>query len=132
MIQVQTILDINDNTGAQKARCLKVFNRPIKKIARVGSIILVSIQKTKNKNKSKKIYKKELHKAIVIRIKKKYNRYDGSSMKFNSNSAVLLKKDVHKNFYLPIGTRIFGPIPNELRNNSKFNFKIISIASKSL
>jgi ribosomal protein L14 len=64
MIQLRTILEISDNTGAQKGQCLKVYNKSNKNIGTIGSIFLVSIKKVKNKNKSKKIYKKELHKAI--------------------------------------------------------------------
>ena len=131
MIQPKTILEVIDNTGAQKAICLKIYNKSIKQPGFVGNIILVSIKKTRNKNKSKKIYKKELHKAVITRLKKKENRYDGSSIKFNSNGIILLKKELHKQNYNPIGTRIFGPVSNELRNNMIQNLKVISIASKS-
>lgn len=131
MIQLRTILEISDNTGAQKGQCLKVYNKSNKNIGTIGSIFLVSIKKVKNKNKSKKIYKKELHKAILIRIKKKINRYDGSAIKFNVNSAILLKKELQKNVYYPIGTRVFGPVANELRIFEKKNFKILSISSKT-
>ena len=131
MIQLRTILEISDNTGAQKGQCLKVYNKSNKNIGTIGSIFLVSIKKVKNKNKSKKIYKKELHKDILIRIKKKINRYDGSAIKFNVNSAILLKKELQKNVYYPIGTRVFGPVANELRIFEKKNFKILSISSKT-
>ena len=131
MIQLQTSLDISDNTGAQKAVCLKVFDKSKKQIGNIGKVILVSVKKTKNKNKSKKIYKKELHKAMIIRVKKKQKRYDGSTIKFNKNCAILLKKEMQKQVYYPIGTRIFGPIPNELRILNEQNLKIISISSKS-
>jgi len=131
MIQPKTILEVIDNTGAQKAICLKVYNKSKRQIGSVGNIILISVRKTRNKNKSKKIYKKELHKAVIVRVKKKQNRYDGSSIKFNSNGIVLLKKELHKKVYNPIGTRFFGPISNELRNDMIQNLKVISIASKS-
>jgi len=131
MIQLRTILEISDNTGAQKGQCLKVYNKSNKNIGTIGNVFLVSIKKVKNKNKSKKIYKKELHKAILIRTKKKINRYDGSSIKFNINSAILLKKELQKNVYYPIDTRIFGPIVNELKIFEKKNFKILSISSKT-
>ena len=133
MIQLRTSLEINDNTGAQKAICLKIYDKSKKQIGHTGSIILISVKKTKNKNKSKKIYKKELHKAMIIRVKKKQKRYDGSTIKFNKNSAILLKKELqNKKVYYPIGTRIFGPVPNELRIHTEQNSKIISIASRSL
>ena len=131
MIQLRSSLEVIDNTGAQKGQCLKIYNKSQKQIGFVGDIVLIAIKKIKNKNKSKKIYKKELHKAILIRTKKKINRYDGSGIKFNVNSAILLKKELQKNVYYPIGTRIFGPVANELRIFEKKNFKILSISSKT-
>lgn len=132
MIQLRSIIDISDNTGAQKGQCIKIFNKTKKLTGTTGDIILVAIKKTKNKNKSKKIYKKELHKAILIRVKKRVNRYDGSSIKFHKNCAILLKKETPKNIYYPISTRISGPISNELRYKFENNIKIISIAFKHL
>lgn len=132
MIQLRSILDISDNTGAQKGQCIKVFNKSKNQTATTGNIILVAIQKTKNKNKSKKIYKKELHKAMIVRVKKRLNRYDGSSIKFNKNCAILLKKETQKNVYYPVSTRILGPVSNELRLNLDNNSRILSIASRNI
>jgi len=132
MIHVGSFLKITDNTGAQIGQCLKILNKPKKQVGHIGDIILVAIKQVKNKNKTKKIYKKELHKAIIVRTKKKILRYDGSSLKFNTNSIVLLKKELQKNLYLPIGSRIFGPISNDLRIQKERFFKIISISSKNL
>lgn len=132
MIQLRSSLEVIDNTGAQKGQCLKIYNKSQKQIGFVGDIVLIAIKKIKNKNKSKKIYKKELHKAILIRTKKKKLRYDGSSIKFHKNSVILLKKELQKQVFYPIGTRIFGPVSNELRINTNRNLKVISISSKTI
>ena len=132
MIQLCTVLNINDNTGAQKGVCLKILNKSKKQIGFVSDLVLLAVTKVKNKNKSKKIYKKELHKGLIIRTKKKLSRYDGSSIKFNENCVVLLKKEMQKNMYSPIGTRILGPVTNELRIYKDRYFRIMSIAAKSL
>jgi len=132
MIQLRSILKVSDNTGAQKAQCLKIYNKSPKQIGFLGDIILVAIKQIKNKTKGKKIKKKELHKAILIRSKKNKKRYDGSYIKFNMNSVILLKKEMQKGVYYPIGTRIFGPISHDLRITKEKFFKIISLSSKNI
>ena len=133
MIQPETFLSIIDNSGAQIGKCIQVFNKKKNKIGTIGDIALVSVKKIKSRIKSKKVKKKEVHKVLIVRTVKKKNRYDGSSIKFHTNSAIILKMDNQiKNKYQPLGTRIFGPISNELRYNSEENYKILSLASKTL
>jgi|FrelakmetLWP11LW_1041352.scaffolds.fasta_scaffold19642_1 large subunit ribosomal protein L14 len=132
MIQLKSILKVCDNSGALKVQCLKVYNKSKKKAGVIGDILLVSIKQIKSRNKFKKIKKKELHKAILLRTKKTTKRYDGSTVKFNTNTVLLLKKDMQKGVYYPIGTRIFGPISHELRINKDKFFKIISLSSNNV
>ncbi len=122
MIQTQTILDAADNSGAKKLFCIRVLGGTKRRYARVGDIIVVSI---KEAIPNTKVKKGDVMRAVVVRTKKEIRRSDGSYLKFDTNSAVLLnpQKD-------PIGTRIFGPVARELR--AKGFMKIISLAPEVL
>ena len=120
MIQTNTILNVADNSGAKQVKCIKVFSTSKYNYAKVGDLIVVSIQKTSSK---KKVNKGEVAYAVIVRTKKKINRLDGTSLSFSDNAVVL----VNNNTFVPIGTRIFGPITQELRKR-KF-MKIIALAS---
>jgi large subunit ribosomal protein L14 len=120
MIQMQTILDVADNSGAKKVMCIKVLGGAGRMISGCGDVIVVSV---KSATPNGKIKKGEVHRGLIVRTKKGVKRPDGSTMKFDTNSVVLLdKKDE------PIGTRVFGPVPRELRN--KGFMKIISLAEE--
>lgn len=120
MIQMQTILDVADNSGAKKVMCIKVLGGAGRMISGCGDVIVVSV---KSATPNGKIKKGEVHRGLVVRTKKGVKRPDGSTIKFDTNSVVLLdKKDE------PIGTRVFGPVPRELRN--KGFMKIISLAEE--
>lgn len=118
MIQMQTVLDVADNTGAQEVMCIKVLGGSKRRYAHIGDIIKVSIKKALARGKVKK---GEVHNAVVVRTKSGARRQDGSLVSFDTNSVVLLN---NKNE--PIGTRIFGPIPRELRTEQFM--KIVSLA----
>ena len=123
MIQQQTILKVSDNSGAKTAKCIKVLGGFKKKYAKLGDIIIVSIQKLRNKSKNtSKVKKGEVYRALIIRTKVKYVKKDGTQIWFNENSITLLNKQDN-----PIGTRIMGPIPKILKKK-KFQ-KILSISS---
>ena len=120
MIQMQTILDVADNSGAKKVMCIKVLGGAGRMISGCGDVIVVSV---KSATPNGKIKKGEVHRGLIVRTKKGVKRPDGSTMKFDTNSVVLMdKKDE------PIGTRVFGPVPRELRN--KGFMKIISLAEE--
>ena len=122
MIQVQTELFVADNTGARKVECIKVLGGSKRRYATIGDIIVVSIKDAIPKGKVKK---GDVHKAVIVRIRKEIKRLDGTSIKFDANAAVLVQPNGE-----PIGTRIFGPVTRELRNK---NFmKIISLAPEVL
>ena len=118
MIQMQTKLDVADNSGAKQVQCIKVLGGSRKKYAKVGDLIVVTIKKTIPASNLKK---GEVHRAIVVRTKKEVKRKDGSYIRFDDNAAVLVndQKD-------PQGTRVFGPVARELREK-KF-MKILSLA----
>jgi large subunit ribosomal protein L14 len=118
MIQMRTILEIADNSGARKASCIKVIGRAGKQYAHVGDIITANIKEALPQGEIKK---GEVVKAVVVRTTFPIKRADGSSVRFNSNAIVLI--DAQKN---PRGTRIFGPVARELRD--KEFMKIISLA----
>ncbi|MDF1689755.1 MAG: 50S ribosomal protein L14 [Cycloclasticus sp.] len=118
MIQMQTRLDVADNSGARNVMCIKVLGGSHKRYARIGDIIKVSIKDAIPRGKVKK---GDVHNAVVVRTKKAIRRADGSAIRFDGNAAVLLNANLQ-----PIGTRIFGPVTRELRNE-KF-MKIISLA----
>jgi large subunit ribosomal protein L14 len=122
MIQVHSVLDVADNSGARKVFCIKVLGGSKRRYASVGDVIVVSIRDALPNSKVKK---GSVMKAVVVRSKKALRRSDGSVIRFDTNSAVLI--DAQKQ---PIGTRIFGPVARELRAR-KF-LKIISLAPEVL
>ena len=122
MIQMQTNINVADNSGARKVQCIKVLGGSKKRFASIGDIITVSI---KNAIPRGKVKKGDVYKALVVRTKKDFFRLDGSAIRFDSNAVVLLDKQEE-----PIGTRIFGPVTRELR--SKKFMKIISLAPEVL
>lgn len=118
MIQMQTVLDVADNTGARKIMCIKVLGGSKRRYAGVGDVIKVSIRDAAPRGRVKK---GDVYNAVVVRTAKGVRRADGSLIKFDSNAAVLLNAKLE-----PIGTRIFGPVTRELRTE-KF-MKIVSLA----
>ena len=118
MIQMRTYLDVADNSGAKSVQCVKVLGGSRRRYAGLGDIIVVAI---KEAGPGQKVKKGDTAKAVVVRTKREYMRPDGSYIKFDTNSAVLINKDGE-----PVGTRIFGPVARELRGK-KF-MKIISLA----
>ena len=118
MIQVQTILDVADNSGARKVMCIKVLGGSKKRYARVGDVIKVSIKEAIPRGK---VQKGQVSFALVVRTRKGVRRQDGSLIKFDDNAVVLLN-----NQYAPVGTRVFGPVTRELRSD-KF-MRIVSLA----
>ncbi|TIU21219.1 MAG: 50S ribosomal protein L14 [Mesorhizobium sp.] len=122
MIQMQTNLDVADNSGARRVMCIKVLGGSKRKYASVGDIIVVSIKEAIPRGRVKK---GDVMKAVVVRTAKDIRRPDGSVIRFDKNAAVLVdnKKE-------PIGTRIFGPVPRELR--AKNHTKINSLAPEVL
>ena len=122
MIQMQTNLDVADNSGARQVQCIKVLGGSKRKYASIGDVIVVSIREAIPQAKVKK---GDVAKAVIVRTKKEISRPDGSYIRFDGNSAVLINKDNE-----PIGTRIFGPVARELR--AKKFMKIISLAPEVL
>ena len=122
MIQVESNLEVADNSGARRVQCIKVLGGSKRKTASVGDVIVVSI---KEAIPNAKVKKGEVAKAVIVRTKKEVSRPDGSYIRFDANSAVLVDKDNE-----PIGTRIFGPVARELR--AKRFMKIISLAPEVL
>ena len=122
MVQMTTILDVADNSGAKKLMCIKVLGGSKRKYASLGDIIVVSV---KEAIPNAKVKKGEVAKAVIVRTKKPVARADGSYIRFDENSAVLITKDNE-----PIGTRIFGPVARELR--ARRFMKIISLAPEVL
>ena len=122
MIQVETKLDVADNSGARKVQCIKVLGGSKRKYASVGDIIVVSVKEAIPRGRVKK---GQVMKAVVVRTAKDIKRPDGSVIRFDSNAAVLVNNQGE-----PIGTRIFGPVPRELR--AKNHMKIISLAPEVL
>jgi len=122
MIQMQTVLNVADNSGAKKVQCIKVLGGSKRKYASIGDVIVVSVKEALPDSKVKK---GEVKRAVVVRTKKEIQRADGSYIKFDENSAVLIDVKLE-----PIGTRIFGPVARELRGK---NFmKIVSLAPEVL
>ncbi|MCG6867530.1 MAG: 50S ribosomal protein L14 [Gammaproteobacteria bacterium] len=122
MIQMQTILDAADNSGARKVQCIKVLGGSHRRYAGIGDIIKVSVKDAIPRGKVKK---GDVYNAVVVRTAKGVRRQDGSLVRFDSNAAVLLN-----NQNQPIGTRIFGPVTRELRGEQFM--KIISLAPEVL
>ncbi|MCK5916049.1 MAG: 50S ribosomal protein L14 [Deltaproteobacteria bacterium] len=122
MIQVETLLDSADNSGAKKMLCIKVLGGSRRRYARVGDVVKVSVKEALPNSKVKK---GEVLEAVIVRTAKEVRRADGSYIKFDCNSAVLINAQNE-----PVGTRIFGPVARELRAR---NFmKIISLAPEVL
>jgi large subunit ribosomal protein L14 len=122
MIQVETNLEVADNSGARRVQCIKVLGGSKRKTASVGDIIVVSIKEAIPRGRVKK---GEIHRAIIVRTAKEIRRQDGSAIRFDKNAAVLVSKENE-----PIGTRIFGPVTRELRDRQYM--KIISLAPEVL
>jgi large subunit ribosomal protein L14 len=122
MIQMQSFLDIADNSGAKRVQCIKVLGGSRRRYAALGDVIVVSI---KEALPGSKVKKGDTARAVVVRTRREYRRQDGSYIKFDDNSAVLINTQQE-----PVGTRIFGPVARELRGK-KF-MKIISLAPEVL
>ncbi|HSQ68417.1 MAG TPA: 50S ribosomal protein L14 [Polyangiaceae bacterium] len=122
MIQMRTILEVADNSGARRVQCIKVLGGSRRRYAGLGDVIVVSI---KEALPGTKVKKGEVAKAVVVRTKSQASRNDGSYIRFDENSAVLINAQLE-----PIGTRIFGPVARELR--AKKFMKIISLAPEVL
>jgi large subunit ribosomal protein L14 len=122
MVQSTTTLDVADNSGAKKLMCIRVLGGTRRKYASLGDVIVVSV---KEAMPNAKVKKGDVAKAVIVRTKKEVSRQDGSYIRFDANSAVLVDKDNE-----PIGTRIFGPVARELR--AKRFMKIISLAPEVL
>ncbi len=118
MIQMQTFLNVADNSGAKKVCCIKVLGGSRRRYARVGDVIIVSV---KEAIPNSKVKKGDVLKAVVVRTKKEIGREDGSYLRFDDNSAVLINDSLE-----PLGTRIFGPVARELR--ARQFMKIVSLA----
>ncbi|TDQ66542.1 LSU ribosomal protein L14P [Maritalea mobilis] len=122
MIQMQTNLDVADNSGARRVMCIKVLGGSKRKYASVGDIIVVSVKEAIPRGRVKK---GQVMRAVVVRTAKDIRRPDGTVIRFDRNAAVLVNNNKE-----PIGTRIFGPVPRELR--SKNHMKIVSLAPEVL
>jgi len=122
MIQMQTNLEVADNSGARRVQCIKVLGGSKRRCASVGDVIVVSIKEAIPRGRVKK---GDVTQAVVVRMAKEFRRADGTSIRFDRNAAVLINKQGE-----PIGTRIFGPVTRELR--AKQFMKIISLAPEVL
>ena len=122
MIQMQTNLDVADNSGARRVQCIKVLGGSMRRTATIGDIIIVSVKEAIPRGRVKK---GQVMKAVIVRTATAIRRADGSVIRFDRNAAVLVNNNKE-----PIGTRIFGPVPRELR--SKQHMKIISLAPEVL
>jgi large subunit ribosomal protein L14 len=122
MIQTESVLDVADNSGAKKVLCIKVLGGSKRKYATVGDVIVVSI---KEAIPNAKVKKGSVMKAVIVRTSKELRRADGSYIRFDTNSAVLITNEGE-----PVGTRIFGPVARELR--AKNYMKIVSLAPEVL
>jgi large subunit ribosomal protein L14 len=122
MIQMQSVLEVADNSGAKRVQCIKVLGGSRRRYAALGDVIVVSV---KEALPGSKVKKGDTAKAVVVRTKREYRRNDGSYIRFDDNSAVLINAQSE-----PVGTRIFGPVARELR--AKKFMKIISLAPEVL
>ena len=122
MIQMQTNLDVADNSGARRVQCIKVLGGSKRKTASVGDVIIVSVKEAIPRGRVKK---GDVHRAVIVRTAKEIHRNDGTSIRFDGNAAVLINAQNE-----PIGTRIFGPVTRELR--AKQHMKIVSLAPEVL
>ncbi len=118
MIQMESVLDVADNSGAKEVQCIKVLGGSKRRYAGLGDVIVVAIR---DALPGSKVKKGETARAVVVRTRREYRRADGSYIKFDGNSAVLINAQME-----PIGTRIFGPVARELR--ARGFMKIISLA----
>mgnify|MGYP003382648604 FL=1 len=118
MIQTETVLGVADNSGAKSVKCIKVIGGSRRRYAELGDVIIVAVQEALP---TAKVRKGDVARAVVVRTTREYQRPDGSYIKFDANSAVLINKEGE-----PIGTRIFGPVARELRG--KRFMKIVSRA----
>jgi large subunit ribosomal protein L14 len=118
MIQQESILDVADNSGAKRVLCIRVLGGTRRRYASLGDVIVVAVQEALP---NARVKKGEVAKAVVVRTRREYSRADGSYIKFDTNSAVLINEEGE-----PVGTRIFGPVARELR--AKRFMKIISLA----
>ena len=122
MIQMNTRLEVADNSGARHVMCVKVLGGSMRRVASIGDVIVVSVKDAIPRGRVKK---GEVQRAVVVRTRRDIHRADGSVIRFDRNAAVLIDKQGE-----PIGTRIFGPVSRELR--SKGYMKIISLAPEVL
>ena len=122
MIQMQSNLDVADNSGARRVQCIKVLGGSGRKLANVGDVIIVSVKEAIPRGRVKK---GDVHKAVIVRTASEIKRPDGSVIRFDKNAAVLIN-----NSNEPIGTRIFGPVTRELR--ARRFMKIVSLAPEVL
>ena len=122
MVSAETVLDVADNSGAKKVLCIKVLGGTRRRYARVGDLIVVAV---KEATPGGKVSKGEVVRAVVVRTAKEVGRSDGSYIRFDTNSAVIVDKQGE-----PVGTRIFGPVARELR--AKKFMKIVSLAPEVL
>lgn len=122
MIQMQTKLEVADNSGARSVQCIKVLGGSHRNIASIGDVIVVSVKEALPRGKVKK---GSVQRAVIVRTAKEIKRQDGSAIRFDKNAAVLINKTGE-----PIGTRIFGPVARELR--ARQYMKIVSLAPEVL
>src|SRR5688572_5479551 len=122
MIQVESHLEVADNSGARRVMCIKVLGGSRRRFASVGDIIVVSVKEAIPRGRVKK---GDVHRAVIVRTAKEIRRIDGSAIRFDRNAAVLITRQGE-----PIGTRIFGPVTRELR--AKRFMKIVSLAPEVL
>ena len=118
MIQMQTVMNVADNSGAKKIQCIKVLGGSKRRTASVGDVVIVTIKEAIPRARVKK---GDVHRAVIVRTAKDVRRPDGSTIRFDKNAAVLINQKGE-----PIGTRIFGPVVRELR--AKQYMKIVSLA----
>lgn len=123
MIQMQSVMTAADNSGAKKLQCIKVLGGSKRRLASVGDVVVVSVKEALPNSKVKK---GQVRRAVIVRTKKEVRRPDGSYIKFDENSAVLIDNSNN-----PVGTRIFGPVARELRGQGGF-MKIVSLAPEVL
>ncbi|HEV2098119.1 MAG TPA: 50S ribosomal protein L14 [Stellaceae bacterium] len=122
MIQMQTNLDVADNSGARRVQCIKVLGGSKRRTASIGDVIIVSVKEAIPRGRVKK---GDVHRAVIVRTAKEIRRNDGSAIRFDRNAAVLITQAGE-----PIGTRIFGPVTRELR--ARRFMKIVSLAPEVL
>ncbi len=130
MIQVETMLDVADNTGARKVQCIKVLGGTRKRYAYVGDVVVVAVKNASpayglKDITGKKVHNKAVQKAVIVRTRKEIRRSDGSYIRFDNNACAIIDEKMN-----PVGTRIFGPVARELRDH-KF-MKIVSLAPEVL